>query len=198
MSAVTLNNENKLVDSIEKKIPDLYFMILIDKGGSLLSYFVSEGCSGECNLSKLKEIAKLVSIRFPIGGFDKLAGGLDLTINLFKERLVMTREIFQDNLMVIAMARNTDNLVDRTKAVLDITEIGIGLDLKAKSETELVKVSSETTDFQQTTNRLQPKIYTIVSSPVNSGSFYPASKAYLNLKLGKKYPNVNFETAKND
>ena len=180
MSVVTLNNENKLVDTIEKKIPDLYFMILIDKGGSLLSYFISEKCSGECDLSKLKDIAKLVSIRFSIGGFDKLAGGLDLTINLFKEKLVMTREIFQDNLMVIAMARNTDNLVDRTKAVLDITEIGIGLDLKAKSETELVKVSSETTDFQKT-NRIQPKIYTIASSTVNSGSFYPASKAYLKL-----------------
>ena len=198
MSVVTLNNENKLADTIEKNIPDLYFMILIDKGGSLLSYFVSEGCSGECTLPKLKEIAKLVSIRFPIGGFDKLAGGLDLTINLFKERFVMTRKIFQDNLMVIAMPRNIDNLVDRTKAVLTVTEIGIGLDLKAKSETELVKVSSETTDFQKTTNRLQPKIYTIVSSPVNSGSFYPASKAYLNLKLGKTYSNVNFETAKDD
>jgi len=198
MSVVTLNNENKLVDSIEKKIPDLYFMILIDKGGSLLSYFISEKCSGECDLSKLKDIAKLVSIRFSIGGFDKLAGGLDLTINLFKEKLVMTREIFQDNLMVIAMARNIDNLVDRTKAVLDITDFGIGLDLKDKSETEIVKVSSETTDFQKTTNRLQHKVYTIVSSPVNSGSFYPASKAYLNLKLGKTYSNVNFETEKND
>lgn len=198
MSVVTLNNENKLVDTIEKKIPDLYFMILIDKGGNLLSYFISEKCSGECNLSKLKDIAKLISIRFPIGGFDKLAGGLDLTINVFKERSVMVREIFQDNFMAIAIPRNIDNLADRTKAILAITDFGIGLDLKAKSETELVKVSSETTDFQKTTNRLQPKIYTIVSSPVNSGSFYPASKAYLNLKLGKNYRNINFDTAKND
>ncbi len=178
MSAVTLNNENKLVDSIEKKIPDLYFMILIGKRGSLLSYFISERCSGECNLSELKDVAELISIRFSIGEFNKLAGGLDLTINMFKEKFVMVREIFQDNFMAISMPRNTDNLADRIKAVLTIIEIGIDLDLKAKSETEIVKVSPETTDFQKTTDRLQPKVYTIVSSPVNSGSFYPASEAY--------------------
>ncbi len=178
MSVITLNNENKLVDAIEKKIPDLYFMILIGKRGSLLSYFISERCSGECNLSELKGVAELISIRFSIGEFNKLAGGLDLTVNVFKEKFVMVREIFQDNFMAISMPRNTDNLVDRIKAVLAITEIGIGLDLKAKSGTEIVKVSSETTDFQKTTNRLQHKVYTIVSSPVNSGSFYPASKAY--------------------
>jgi len=199
MSVVTLNNKNKLVDTIERTIPDLYAFMVIDKGGNLLSYLISEQCAGECGLSHLKEIGKLMSIRYDIGGFSKLLGGLDVTINVFKERTVMVRKIFQDNILAIVMPRNTHNLEDRLNAVLDIIESATNIEgLKTKSDTEIVKVSSETTDFQKTNDRIQPKIYTIVSSPVNSGSFYPASKAYLNLKLGKNYRNINFDTAKND
>jgi len=190
MSIITLTNENKLLDTIQKTIPELYSMLVIDKAGDLQSYFVSETCAGECDLSHLKEVAKLVSIRFGIGGFDKIGGGLDLTVNVFGKHLMLVRPISQDRILAIMIPRTDSN--DIMKTVLDIDTSTSIID------TELVKISSETTDFQKTTDRLQPKIYTIVSSPQNSGSFYPASKAYLNLKLGKTYSNINFDTAKND
>ncbi|MCZ6582403.1 MAG: hypothetical protein O6761_04440 [Thaumarchaeota archaeon] len=190
MSLVTLTNDNKLLDTIQKAFPELYGMIVLDKAGNLHSYFVSETCAGACDLPHLKEVAKLVSIRFGIGGFDKLAGGLDLTVNVFSKDLMLVRPISQDRILAIMIPRTDSNDIMKTVLDIDTSTSIIG--------TELAKVSSETTDFQKTTNRLQPKIYTIVSSPVNSGSFYPASKAYLNLKLGKNYRNINFDTEKND
>ncbi len=171
MPVASFNNENKLVDIIEKKIPDLYALMVIDKDGNLLSYLISERCAGECNISHLKETARLISIRFGIAGFNKLSGGLDVTINVFKERIVMVREIFQDNILAITMPRNTHNLEDRLNAVLDIVKSATKIEnLKAKSDTEIVKVTSETTHFQKSMERIQPRLYTLVAEPLSKES----------------------------
>jgi len=167
MSAASFNSENKLVDTIERTIPDLYALMVIDKGGNLLSYLISDRCAGECNLSHLKETAKLISIRFGIGGFNQISGGLDITINVFKERIVMVREIFQDNILAIAIPRNTHNLEDRLNAVLGIVKSATNIEgLKPTSDTEIVKVTSETTHFQKSMERIQPRLYTLVAEPI--------------------------------
>ena len=167
MSLITLTNENKLVDTIERTIPDFYALMVIDKRGNLLSYLISDRCAGECNLSHLKETAKLISIRFGIGGFNELSGGLDVSISVFKERIVMVREIFQDNILAIAMPRNTHNLEDRLNVVLDIAKSVTNIEsLKTKSDAEIVKVTSETTHFQKSMERIQPRLYTLVAEPL--------------------------------
>lgn len=171
MSVASFNNENKLVDTIERTIPDFYALMVIDKRGNLLSYLISERCAGECNLSHLKEIAKLISIRFGIGGFNEISGGLDVSINVFKERIVMVRKIFQDKILAIAMPRNTHNLEDRLNAVLDIINSTTNIEeLKTKSDTEIVKVTSETTHFQKSMERIQPRLYTLVAEPLTKES----------------------------
>jgi len=119
MSLVTLTNDNKLLDTIQKAFPELYGMIVLDKAGNLHSYFVSETCAGACDLPHLKEVAKLVSIRFGIGGFDKLAGGLDLTVNVFSKDLMLVRPISQDRILAIMIPRTDSN--DIIKQYLTLT-----------------------------------------------------------------------------
>jgi len=165
MSVAAFNKENKLVESLEKNIPDLYVMMVIDKNGNFLSYYVSEKCAGECNISKLKDIAKLVSIRFGIGEFNKMKGGLDVTINVFKETFLMVREIFEDKILIVAMERRDEKLLDGFRAVQGITELSTNIkqDLKNMTEDGLVKVTSESTHFQKSMEKLNSKRYTLVA-----------------------------------
>ncbi|GFN39512.1 MAG: hypothetical protein YK1309IOTA_470004 [Marine Group I thaumarchaeote] len=170
MSVVTLKNYGKLVDNLAKTFPDLYSMMVIDKGGDLHSYFVSEKCAGECDLEKLKETAKLISIRFNIGGFSKRDGGLDQTINVFKENFLIVREISEEHFLAISVSRKTDNLLDRLNTAFSMGKFTTNSeDLKSKSDNELVKVTFETTDFEKSQKeyiqRLKPKRYRLVAEP---------------------------------
>ena len=109
-------SKTSLEDAIKQSIPELFAMIVTDKTGQLLSYFVSDECTQHCNLSKLKEIAKAVSIRFNIGNFANLAGRLETTINVFEERIMLVREIFQENLLIVIFPKNIEDLSGKLNA----------------------------------------------------------------------------------
>jgi len=174
------NNLSKtsLEDAIKQSIPELYAMITTDKTGQLLSYFVSDECTQHCNLSKLKEIAKAVSIRFNIGNFANLAGRLETTINVFEERIMLVREIFQENLLIVLIPKNIEDLsgklnvfnslADSQFSKQNITEIHNSL-----TTIGLKKIPSGKSEFQKLQEiPLKPFNYVLIPKPLKKASEY--------------------------
>ena len=173
---VFFSSDSDLVNSVLKSIPEIYFIVIIDKGGNLLSYFVSEQCSNECDLKHLKEVSKLISIRFNTGDFSKIAGGLDATINVFNEKFMLVRSIFEDEFLIVSIPRKGDNIQDAMNTVLSLKQLHAtgkkdnSSDLKSAPE-KLKKIPSEPTEFQKAQEKLQPRKYTLVANnlrPISS------------------------------
>ena len=120
---VTKSSNERLESAIERTFPDLYSMIVTDKSGGLLSYFVSDECSQNCNLTKLKEVAKAVSIRFNIGNFQNLAGGhLEVTVNVFDEYFMLVRSFGEDRILAIMVPKTIGSLESTVNAVRSFYE----------------------------------------------------------------------------
>ncbi len=145
--------------------------MVIDKGGNLLSYFVSDQCADGSCLTDLKGIARLTSIRFKIEGFHKILGGLELTINMFKSYFSLVRTVFQDFFLVVIVPRETNFLLDSIAIVHKLDE---SLLLQQKSRTIFSKgrqknsgikrVSSKPTSFGKSIEELAPGKFFVVKN----------------------------------
>jgi len=101
MSKQSYSNEIDIVGKLTKIIPNIRLLIILDKKGNLLSYLCSEDCANDHDLTHIRNLAKLVSIRYRIGDFDKLMEGLETTINVFKNKTVFVRGLQDDNILVV-------------------------------------------------------------------------------------------------
>ena len=153
-------------------------MIVTDKTGQLLSYFVSDECTQHCDLSKLKEIAKAVSIRFDIGNFTHLAGRLETTINVFEERIMLVREIFQENLLIVITQKNIEDLsgklnVFNSLADTQFSEKNIVEIHNSSTTSGLRKIPSGKSEFQKLQeSELKPYKYVFIPKPLKKASEY--------------------------
>ena len=171
MTDDTSRSDEELSDILEKTIPDFYALMVINKKGNLLSYFVSEQCADERCLTELKEIAKLTSIRFKIGEFHKTLGGLELTINMFKNYFSLVRTVFQDNFLVVIVPRETSFLFDSIKAVpkldgsLLLQQKGRTYFSKERQKNSRIKlISSKLTSFEKSQEKLAPERFFVVKN----------------------------------
>lgn len=173
LSLVTKSSNEKLNSIIESTFPNLHSLFITDKTGELLSYFVSDECCQICDLTKLKEVAKLVSIRFNIGNFQNLAGGhLEVTINVFEEHIMLVRSFGEDKILAIMVPKKIGNLEYILNAVRSFEDSKLKKyrnlnksDVQHKSE-KLKKIPSYPTEFQKMqSKKLQPKEYVLVGEP---------------------------------
>jgi len=61
-------------------------VIIIGPEGIITESKISENMKNEYHLLWLKFFTFAVSLRFPIAGFNTQLGGLEMTVNLFKEK----------------------------------------------------------------------------------------------------------------
>ncbi len=163
-----IHGEENGLDTVVKTIPDFHSLIVIDKIGNLMSYFVSEQCADGSCLSTLKEIARLTSIRFKIGEFHKTLGGLELTINMFEKYFSLVRTVFRDNYLVVIVPRETNFLLDSISIVQKL-EGSLLLHQKCRMDplkkpqnnNGIRRVSSEPTSVEKDVEKLTPGRYYI-------------------------------------
>jgi len=160
--------DQSLEDIIQKTIPDYHAMMVIDKQGNLASYLVCKSCADEHNLSDLQQISKTISIRYNLGGFQNNLGGLESTVNVFKDHFLIVRSILKDKFLAVMVPKILENLPARISAVLAINESSL---LAEKIVVETINglklVSNEKTSFQKSQQeywKLQPNKYTLVAN----------------------------------
>ncbi len=164
MSVDSYSNEIDIVGKLSKIIPDIQLLIILDKKGNLLSYLCSEDCANDHDLTHIRNLAKLVSIRYRIGDFDKLMEGLETTINVFKNKTLFVRGLQNDNILVVSVPKKYENLTDTLNAIQTLKHKTTNV----KNSTSLKRVTSGITDFQKNQKKLLPKLHILVAENLQS------------------------------
>jgi len=95
---------------LAENIPDLEAIFIIDEDGNIVERKVSSQFEKEYNLSWIMFFAALVSVRFPLSGFNKQLGGLKMTVNVFKEKTVLVKMLETGHILVVIVPWKTNSV----------------------------------------------------------------------------------------
>ncbi len=107
-NASVFANNKSVLDFLLKKIPEIDSAMIIGKSGDLQKIAISESFEGEIDPTEEEYIANLIKLRYRIAGFDKIRGGLKMTINVFKKGCIIVTSI--DEKSIIAITTKLTNL----------------------------------------------------------------------------------------
>jgi len=94
--------------TLKKKIPEIEAAMVITDGGELLDYDVTKTFLKENDFRSTEYLTKLVSLRFRIGEFAQLFGGLELTINRFKNKIMVSKSLFNNYILILIFPADVD------------------------------------------------------------------------------------------
>ncbi len=94
-------NNKSVLDFLLKKIPEIDSAMIIGKSGDLQKIAISESFEGEIDPTEEEYIANLIKLRYRIAGFDKIRGGLKMTINVFKAGCIIVTSIDEKSILAI-------------------------------------------------------------------------------------------------
>jgi len=93
MSPITTvgnNSEDEsIVQFLLEKIPEIGATMIIGKEGNLVKHTVSKSFESEIDPNEIEYIAKLIGLRYRVADFHKIRGGLEMTINVFKDNCII-------------------------------------------------------------------------------------------------------------
>jgi len=101
-------NNKSVLDFLLKKIPEIDSAMIIGKSGDLQKIAISESFEGEIDPTEEEYIANLIKLRYRIAGFDKIRGGLKMTINVFRDGCIIVTSV--DEKSIIAITTKLTNL----------------------------------------------------------------------------------------
>jgi hypothetical protein len=111
-----MKNKNMLI-SIQKNTSSIKAVMIIDKEGKILESIVTNSFASIIDVRELNYIAKLISLRFHIVDFHKILDGLQMTVNIFKDILMLVTS-FNDDILVVITTKTID-LPKTIDAILD-------------------------------------------------------------------------------
>ena len=88
-SSLVFANDESTVQFLLEKIPEIDATMIIDREGNLIKHTVSKSFESEIDPHELEYIAKLIGLRYRVVDFHKMRGGLQMTINVFKENCII-------------------------------------------------------------------------------------------------------------
>ncbi len=94
------------IKQLQKKIPSLEAVIIISDSGNLLDYDITK--SFEQDYKSVEHLTNLVSLRFRIGEFAELFGGLETTINQFNDKVLVSKSLTNNNIMILILPKNVN------------------------------------------------------------------------------------------
>ena len=117
----------QIVSSLQDNIPKTIAIVIIDDEGNLLKNDVSKSFENKIDPTELEYVSKLIGLRFKMVGFDRILHGLEVTINIFKDRCIFVTSLN----MKFTIAIITEKVdVEKTRHIIS----------KIKSESLNVKV----------------------------------------------------------
>jgi len=94
------------IKTLQKKIPKLEAVISISQNGNLLDYDISK--SFEQDYKSVENLTNLISARFRMGEFAELFGGLETTINNFNEKIIISKSMSRNKIMILILPKNVN------------------------------------------------------------------------------------------
>ncbi len=101
---------------LKEKMPEIEAAMVITDGGELLDYDVSKTFLNENDFKSTGFLTNLVSLRFRIGEFAQLFGGLELTINRFKDKILVSKSLINNYILILILPADVD--LEKIKQVL--------------------------------------------------------------------------------
>lgn len=96
-----------VLKSFLEKIPHTIAVLIIDDKGNLIEKIVSKSFEGEFASSELEYIAKMIGLRYKIVDFHKMMSGLEMTINIFRDRCVFVSQLSSTSFIAV-ITKNVD------------------------------------------------------------------------------------------
>ncbi len=94
------------IKQLQKKIPTLEAAIVISRNGDLLDYDITK--SFDLDYKSVENLKNLVSMRFRMGEFAELFGGLETTINNFNDKVMVSKSMPNNKIMILILPKNVN------------------------------------------------------------------------------------------
>ena len=94
------------IKQLQKKIPFLEAAIIISHNGDLLDYDITK--SFDQDYKSIEHLKNLVSMRFRMGEFAELFGGLKTTINNFNDKVMVSKSMPNNKIMILILPKNVN------------------------------------------------------------------------------------------
>jgi len=103
------------IKQLQKKIPVLEAAIIISHNGDLLDYDITK--SFDQDYKSIEHLKNLVSMRFRMGEFAELFGGLKTTINNFNDKVMVSMSLPNNKIMILILPKDVN--LEKLNQVLD-------------------------------------------------------------------------------
>ena len=94
------------IKQLQKKISELEAVIIISHNGDLLDYDITK--SFDQDYKSVENLKNLVSMRFRMGEFAELFGGLETTINNFNDKVMVSKSLPNNKIMILILQKNVN------------------------------------------------------------------------------------------
>ena len=94
------------IKQLQKKIPALEAAIVISHNGDMVDYDITK--SFDQDYKSVENLKNLVSMRFRMGEFAELFGGLETTINNFNDKVVVSKSLPNNKIMILILQKNVN------------------------------------------------------------------------------------------
>ncbi len=94
------------IKQLQKKIPALEAAIVISHNGDLLDYDITKSIDQDYKSSA--HLKNLVSMRFRMGEFAELFGGLKTTINNFNDKVMVSKSMPNNKILILILQKNVN------------------------------------------------------------------------------------------
>ena len=108
-----------MTNLLSKNIPDLEAVLLIDRDGNLVHKMIPTKFEKNYDNAWLKFFSMMISIRFPLSGFNKELGGLKMTINIFKEKGVLVKLLGSGHILAVIIPWKTNSVINAISVISD-------------------------------------------------------------------------------
>ena len=93
---------------LKEKIPEIEAAVIITDNGELLEYEVTKRFLSKNDFNSTEYLTSLVSLRFRISEFAQLFGGLEITINRFKDKIMVSKSLINNYILILILPINYD------------------------------------------------------------------------------------------
>lgn len=90
----------KLCSKVTRKIPDTVHIIIM-RDGEIINNIKTTLVKDNIDDSEIKFIAELVKLRYHIADFHKILGGLEMTVNVFREHCIFVTSLDETAVLII-------------------------------------------------------------------------------------------------
>jgi len=100
--------QHQLADYLWENIPGLEALLIITREGDVIEHRTVPKYQNEYTIQWFKNFGNLISERFTMKDFHKHLGGLDMTINIFKDKAVLVSLTKTNHILTLIIPRSAN------------------------------------------------------------------------------------------